>query len=88
MAHYRFGRVLQARKDDPGALAQFELAIKHARTCPAPILATAHLEAGRLQERAGRRDPAVSAYRTASTLFGGAEETRNAAARALARLDK
>ena len=40
VARYRFGRVLQARKDDAGALAQFELAIRDARACPAPILAT------------------------------------------------
>ena len=86
VAYYRYGRVLQARKDDAAALAQFEMAISYARACPAPILATAYLEAARLHERAGRRDQAIEAYRTASTLFGAAEETRNSAARALARL--
>jgi thioredoxin-like negative regulator of GroEL len=88
VAQFRFGRVLQARKDDPGALAHFELAIRNGRACPAAILANAWLESGRVHERAGRRAQAISAYRTASTLFGAAEETRNAAARALARLDK
>jgi tetratricopeptide (TPR) repeat protein len=88
VAHYRFGRVLAARKDDAAALAQFELAIKHGRACPAPILAATHLEAARLYERGGRRHEALTAYRTAATLFGGAEETRNAASRALARLAK
>jgi tetratricopeptide (TPR) repeat protein len=88
VAHYRFGRVLEARRDDSGALAHFEIAIQNARTCPAPILATAYLEAARLHERAGRRAEAISAYRTVTTLFGGAEETRNAATRALARLTK
>jgi predicted negative regulator of RcsB-dependent stress response len=88
VAHYRFGRVLAARKDDGAALAQFELAIKNGRTCPAPILAATHLEAARLHERGGRRAQAITAYRTAATLFGGAEETRNAASRALARLAK
>jgi tetratricopeptide (TPR) repeat protein len=88
VAHYRLGRVLQARRDDAGALAEFETAIQHARTCPAPILATAYLEAARLHERAGRGGEAISAYRRATTLFGGAEETRNAATRALARLTK
>ena len=52
-----------------------------------PILANAYLEAARLYERGGRREEAISAYRLASTLFGAAEETRNAASRALARLE-
>ena len=88
VANYRFGRVLEARRDDPGALAHFEIAIRNARSCPAPILAMAHLEAARLHERAGRRADAIATYRTVTTLFGAAEETRNAATRALARLTK
>ena len=79
---------LEARHDDGGALAHFEMAIRNARACPAPILATAYLEAARLYERAGRRDEAIGAYRIVTTLFGGAQETRDAAARALARLDQ
>jgi len=86
VAHYRFGRVLAARHDEAGALAHFELAIRNARTCPAPILATAYFEAARLYERSGRRDDAIRAYTSATTLFGGAEDTRTAATRALARL--
>jgi tetratricopeptide (TPR) repeat protein len=88
VARSRYGRVLAARKDDAGALAQFERAIRNGRACPAPILATTHLEAARIYERGGRRAEAITAYRTAATLFGGAEETRNAATRALARLAK
>ena len=88
VANYRFGRVLEARRDDPGALAHFEIAIHNARSCPAPILAMAYLEAARLHERAGRRADAIATYRTVTTLFGAAEETRNAATRALARLTK
>ena len=88
VARYRYGRVLQARKDDAGALAQFELAIRGARRCPAPILANAYLETARLYERASRRDDAIATYRIAAGLFGGADETRAAASRALARLEK
>jgi hypothetical protein len=88
VTHYRFGRVLQARRRDAEALTQFELAIQGASTCPPTILANAHLEAARLHERGGDRDHAIASYRIASSLFGGAEETRNAAARALARLEK
>jgi hypothetical protein len=80
--------VLQARRDDAGALAQFQLAIRDAKACPPPILAAAYLEAARLHERAGRRDDALSWYRVAATLFGAAQETRSAATRALNRLDK
>lgn len=86
VAHYRYGRVLQARRDDTGARAEFELAIRDAKACPPPILAAAYLEAARLHERAGDRDEAIAAYRTAATLFGAAEETRSAATRALTRL--
>ena len=87
VAHYRLGRVLQARREDAAALAQFDLAIRNGRTCPAPILGNAHLEAARLHERLGHTDDALSGYRIASTLFGAAADTRAAATRALARLE-
>lgn len=86
VARYRYGRVLQARKDDAGALVQFERAIATARSGPAPIAATAFLEAARLHERAGYRKQALAYYRIASTYFGGAAETHAAAARAITRL--
>jgi predicted Zn-dependent protease len=86
VARYRYGRVLQARREDAAALEQFEHAIRGARNCPAPILATAHLEAARVNERLGHRDDALSGYKVASTLFGGSADTRAAASRALARL--
>jgi len=86
VAHYRFGRVLEARRDEPTALTHFELTIRNARACPGPILATAYLEAARLYERSGRRADAIRAYTTATAVFGGAQETRTAASRALTRL--
>jgi hypothetical protein len=86
VARYRFGRVLEARKDDPAALEQIELAIRSAAVCPPSVLGSAYLEAARLHERAGRRDQAIAYYRVASTLFGAAVETHTAAARALNRL--
>jgi hypothetical protein len=88
VAHYRYGRVLQAQKQDAAALAHFERAIRDARACPAPILANAYVEAARLYERTGRTDQAISAYTVASTLFGAADETRGTAARALTRLQR
>jgi tetratricopeptide (TPR) repeat protein len=88
VAHYRYGRVQQARKDDTGALAQFEHAIRSAHTCPAPILGNAYLEAARVLERLGRRPEAISYYHIATTLFGAAGDTRAAATRALSRLER
>ncbi len=88
VAHYRYGRVEQARKDDAGALAQFEHAIRAARACPAPILGNAYLEAARVLERLGRRSDAISYYHIATTLFGAAADTRAAATRALTRLQR
>jgi hypothetical protein len=87
VANYRFGRVLEARKDESGALAHYAITIRNARTCPAPILASAYLDTARLYERSARRSDAIAAYRAASTLFGASAETRLAAGRALARLD-
>lgn len=86
VTRYRMGRVLQVRKEDPAALAQFEMTIRAAKTCPPPLLGTAYLEAARLHERAARRDQAISYYRIASTLFGASSDTHSAAKRALTRL--
>ena len=97
VAHYRMGRVLlrgsasagqvlQGNQEDAPALAEFEAAIRGARTCPAPILGTAYLEAARLHERGGRREQAISFYRIAASLFGAAPDTRSTATRALTRL--
>jgi hypothetical protein len=86
VAHYRYGRILHAKKDDVRALAAFDATIRDARDCPAPIVAAAHLEAARLHERFARTAEAIDHYRIASTLFGGSAETRAAANRALVRL--
>ena len=88
VAHFRYGRLLQARREDVRALQQFELAVDEADECPPVLLGRAYLEGARLYERAGQRDRALSWYRIASTLFGAAQETRAAAARALERLQK
>ncbi|HSN69684.1 MAG TPA: tetratricopeptide repeat protein, partial [Thermoanaerobaculia bacterium] len=87
VARYRYGRALQAARNDAAALAQFEATIRAARDCPPPILGTAYLDAARLHERAGHRDRALSYYRIASTLFGAAGDTRATASRAVTRLE-
>ena len=86
VARYRYGRVLQAKKEDADALEAFGAVIRGARDCPPPLLAAAYLEAARLHERLARPAVAIDYYRTASTLFGGGADTRAAANRALLRL--
>jgi tetratricopeptide (TPR) repeat protein len=86
VARYRYGRVLQARRQDVPALAQFELSIRDSRNCPAPIAAAAYLEAARAHERLGHRDEAIAYYQSAATWFGAGPDTRAAANRALVRL--
>ena len=86
VARYRLGRVMQAMKQDPAALVQFEMAIRQAKQAPAPIVGNAYLEAARLLERAGKSDAALSYYRIASALFGAASDTRAAATRSITRL--
>jgi TolA-binding protein len=86
VTRYRYGRALDARKDDAGAIEAFESVIRDARACPAPIAAEAYLAAGRLHERRAQRDQAIDDYRAASTWFGASAETRAAALRALTRL--
>ncbi len=86
VARYRYGRALEAGKDDAGAIEAFESTIRDSRACPAPIAAAAYLDAARLHERLAHRDQAIEYYRAASTWFGGGAETHAAALRALARL--
>jgi hypothetical protein len=88
VARYRSGRIAQARKEDAAALAQFEHAIRGARTCPAPILGTAYFEAARIYEQSGQRDRALGYYHAISSLFGAAADTRAAATRAITRIDR
>ncbi|MGE5361628.1 MAG: tetratricopeptide repeat protein [Bacteroidales bacterium] len=87
IAHYRYGRVLQARdSDDPRALAEFEQAIASRPLPPAAILADAYYGAARVLERQGERARAIEMYQTVGRLSGADVRTRDAAAKSLARL--
>jgi tetratricopeptide (TPR) repeat protein len=86
VTHYRAGRLAQGRGQEPAALASYERAIRLRVSCPPTVLAAAFLDAGRLHERAGRRDRAAAMYRGASGVFGASAETRSTAQRLLARL--
>lgn len=86
VTHARYGRVLQSRGDDEGALAEYERAIARAADAPPALLGPTYLDAARLHERAGRLPQALSYYQIAATLFGASAETHAAAERALTRL--
>lgn len=87
VAHFRYGRFLQARENDAArALAEFELAIRARPRAPAPILASAYLEAGRLLEARGDRARALEMYQTVGRIAGAEPRTKDAAAKSLARL--
>lgn len=86
VAHYRFGRALAGRDaGDARALAEFETTIR-TRPVPDAILAAAHLEAGRTLETRGDRSRALEMYHAASRVRGADGRTRDAAAKAIARL--
>ena len=86
VAHYRFGRVLQARKDDAAALAQFEHDDRAARSCPRRFSATRTSKRRACYERLGqaRRGDRLLPHRDVA--FGAATDMRAAATRALTRL--
>jgi hypothetical protein len=52
------------------------------------VVADAALAAGRLREIAQDRHTALAYYRHAATVFGASADTRNAARRAITRLEK
>lgn len=88
IARYRLGRVLQARRHDTAALAEFAHVIREEKSAPAPIAGEAHLESARIHERIGHHEQALAEYRIAATYFGASSATHTAATRALARLQK
>lgn len=88
-AHYRYGRVLMAQHQNPEALVQLEAAANSTNPiAPPTIIADAALAAGRLREITRDRQAALAHYRHAATVFGASADTRNAARRAITRLEK
>ena len=89
IARYRYGRVLMAQRQNTEALAQLESAANSNNPATPPtIIADAALAAGRLREIAQDRTAALAHYRHAADLFGASTDTRNAARRAITRLEK
>jgi hypothetical protein len=86
VTHYRRGRLLQARRADSEALAEFAVTLRSRLQAPAPIVASAYLESGRLLEARGDRAGAIEMYRAATRVPGAEPRTHEAATRSLARL--
>ncbi|MBI2833622.1 MAG: tetratricopeptide repeat protein [Acidobacteria bacterium] len=86
VTHYRYGRLLLERKQDGEAIGEFERAIRTKPPPPGPILASAHLDAGRALERRGDLARAAAMYRAATKVFGAGTQVRARAERLLARL--
>jgi predicted Zn-dependent protease len=88
IARFRFGKLLQARGESARALGEFERTVSARPVPPAVTLAAAYLEAGRALEATGNRSRAIEMYRRASEIRGAEPRTRQAASRALARLQR
>ena len=87
VAHYRLGRVLQGARRPIARWHNSSRRSARPRSCPAPILGARLPRSGaRLERRRQDRDDAIDYYRTATSLFGAAADTRVAATRALTRL--
>ena len=81
-------RVLAARQRIVPAIAELDAVLAAAKTTPAPTIGEAALLAGRLREQQRDHGNAIAAYRRAAATFGAAAETRNAATRAIERLER
>jgi tetratricopeptide (TPR) repeat protein len=86
VTRYRQARLLQAQKDDEGALHVLEAIAAARAATPPTIYAAACVDAARLREQRGDRVRAIDLYRTAQGVFGADQRTKDAAQRALTRL--
>jgi len=87
VTQYRQARLLQAQKNDAAAMTLFESVARDRDAAPPPIYAAACVDAARLHEQHGSTTRAIELYETARGVFGADQLTRDAAERALARLN-
>jgi tetratricopeptide (TPR) repeat protein len=86
VTRYRQARLLQARKAEAAALKVLEAIVASREATPPTIYAFACVDAARLIEQRGDRTRAIELYRTARSVFGADQRTKETAHRALARL--
>jgi len=83
---YRRGRVLALMQDGPRARTDFERALRARPLPPAPFVGAIYSALGALFEAEHDTARAITMYEAASRAHGATPETRDAAARGLARL--
>jgi tetratricopeptide (TPR) repeat protein len=86
VTRYRQARLLQAQKKEAAALKVLEAIIASRSVTPPTIYAFACVDAARLVEQRGDRARAIELYRIAVDVFGADRRTKDAADRALTRL--
>jgi tetratricopeptide (TPR) repeat protein len=87
IARIRYARVLAAHRQPGRAVQQLDAVLRAPGAAPAALVADAALLAGRLREHAHDPIGARTHYRRAAATFGASAATREAATRALTRLD-
>jgi tetratricopeptide (TPR) repeat protein len=85
---YRQARLLEARKDDLGAIALYESVMSAGTSTPPTFFAAASLRAAHLYERQHDEERALDLYQRALASTGADAATKTAATRALTRLRK
>ena len=83
-----YARALASRQRIAPALTELEAVLAAAKTTPPTTIGEAALLAGRLREQQRDHADAIAAYRRAASTFGAAAETRNAASRAIERIER
>lgn len=87
VSRWRHGRLLAARSDGAGALADYERVILARPTIAPTFLAEAYVDAARLLETRDRAR-AIRYFRAAELVWGADQQTKDAAARELARIGR
>ncbi len=85
---WRRARLFGARRNDATALAEYERVIQAGPATPPTFLATAYFEAARLHDRHGDHTRALDYFRAAHGVWGADQQTKDAAAREVARRTK
>jgi tetratricopeptide (TPR) repeat protein len=87
VTRYLQAQLLQARGDDAGALAVLDPLLVTRDGIPPTIYASGCMDAARIHEAQGTLEQAAALYRTAVTVFGIDRRMKDAAERALVRLN-
>jgi tetratricopeptide (TPR) repeat protein len=87
IARVHYARVLLARRETARALQQLDAVLRAPGNTPPALVADAALAAARLREQTHDTTTARALYRRAAFTFGASAATREAATRAIARLD-